>query len=184
MIDFESLSERRKPLAVVGLGYVGLPLAVAFSHHFDVVGFDISERRIEELKSGHDHTREVPEDRLQAAKIRFSTDPAVLRDCAVIIVAVPTPIDSHHSPDLTPVVGSSNTVGSNMSKGVVVCYESTVYPGLTEEICVPIMEKNSGLKFGRDFTVGYSPERINPGDKVHKLETITKDRFRFRQTHR
>lgn len=174
MIDFESLSERRKPLAVVGLGYVGLPLAVAFSHHFDVVGFDISERRIEELKSGHDHTREVPEDRLQAAKIRFSTDPAVLRDCAVIIVAVPTPIDSHHSPDLTPVVGSSNTVGSNMSKGVVVCYESTVYPGLTEEICVPIMEKNSGLKFGRDFTVGYSPERINPGDKVHKLETITK----------
>ena len=174
MIDFESLSERRKPLAVVGLGYVGLPLAVAFSHHFDVVGFDISERRIEELKSGHDHTREVPEDKLQAAKIRFSTDPAVLRDCAVIIVAVPTPIDSHHSPDLTPVVGSSNTVGSNMSKGVVVCYESTVYPGLTEEICVPIMEKNSGLKFGRDFTVGYSPERINPGDKVHKLETITK----------
>ena len=174
MIDFESLSERRKPLAVVGLGYVGLPLAVAFSHHFDVVGFDISERRIEELKSGHDHTREVPEDKLQAAKIRFSTDPAVLRDCAVIIVAVPTPIDSHHSPDLTPVVGSSNTVGSNMSKGVVVCYESTVYPGLTEEICVPIMEKNSGLKFGRDFTVGYSPERINPGDKVHTLETIKK----------
>jgi len=174
MIDFDALAARKRPLAVVGLGYVGLPLAVAFSHHFDVIGFDIAQARIDELKGGHDHTNEVDDARLQSASIEYTSDPAALKRAAVIIVAVPTPIDSHRSPDLTPVVGSSNTVGANLSRGCVVCYESTVYPGLTEEVCIPILERRSGLKFGKDFTVGYSPERINPGDKVHTLETIRK----------
>ncbi|MCR5257309.1 MAG: nucleotide sugar dehydrogenase [Desulfovibrio sp.] len=174
MIDFDALAARKRPLAVVGLGYVGLPLAVAFSHHFDVIGFDIAQARIDELKGGHDHTNEVDDARLQSASIEYTSDPAALKRAAVIIVAVPTPIDSHRSPDLTPVVGSSNTVGANFSRGCVVCYESTVYPGLTEEVCIPILERQSGLKFGKDFTVGYSPERINPGDKVHTLETIKK----------
>lgn len=174
MITFDELCARRRPMAVVGLGYVGLPLAVAFSHHFDVIGFDISRARIEELAGGHDHTREVSEEKLAAAKIRYTTDPTALAEAAVIIVAVPTPIDSHKTPDLTPVVGSSETVGAHMTRGCVVCYESTVYPGLTEEICVPLLEQGSHLKFGTDFTVGYSPERINPGDKVHTLESITK----------
>ncbi len=174
MIDFDALAARKRPLAVVGLGYVGLPLAVAFSHHFDVIGFDIAQTRIDELKGGHDHTNEVDDARLQSASIEYTSDPAALKRAAVIIVAVPTPIDSHRSPDLTPVVGSSNTVGANLSRGCVVCYESTVYPGLTEEVCIPILERRSGLKFGEDFTVGYSPERINPGDKVHTLETIRK----------
>lgn len=174
MISFEGLKHREKPLAVVGLGYVGLPLAVALSRHMDVIGFDISARRIEELKGGHDHTNEVSDENLSAAAVRYTCDPAALAEAAVIIVAVPTPIDEHRSPDLTPVVGASTTVGRHFSRGTVVVYESTVYPGLTEEVCVPILEKESGLRFGEDFTVGYSPERINPGDKVHTLETIVK----------
>ena len=174
MISFEGLKRREKPLAVVGLGYVGLPLAVALSRHMDVIGFDISARRIEELKGGHDHTNEVSDENLAAATVRYTCDPAALAEAAVIIVAVPTPIDDHRSPDLTPVVGATTTVGRHFSRGAVVVYESTVYPGLTEEVCVPILEKESGLRFGEDFTVGYSPERINPGDKVHTLETIVK----------
>ncbi|MDO5537164.1 MAG: nucleotide sugar dehydrogenase [Desulfovibrionaceae bacterium] len=174
MINFEELSEHRVPLAVVGLGYVGLPLAVAFARHFDVIGFDISAARIEELKGGHDHTNEVTDEKLAGASISYTTDPAELAKAGVIIVAVPTPIDDHRSPDLTPVVSASELVGSHMGRGAVICFESTVYPGLTEEICVPILEEKSGLTFGSDFTVGYSPERINPGDKVHTLETITK----------
>ena len=174
MISFEGLKRREKPLAVVGLGYVGLPLAVALSRHMDVIGFDISARRIEELKGGHDHTNEVSDENLAAATVRYTCDPAALAEAAVIIVAVPTPIDDHRSPDLTPVVGATTTVGRHFSRGTVVVYESTVYPGLTEEVCVPILEKESGLRFGEDFTVGYSPERINPGDKVHTLETIVK----------
>lgn len=174
MISFEGLKRREKPLAVVGLGYVGLPLAVALSRHMDVIGFDISARRIEELKGGHDHTNEVSDENLAAAAVRYTCDPAALAEAAVIIVAVPTPIDEHRSPDLTPVVGATTTVGRHFSRGTVVVYESTVYPGLTEEVCVPILEKESGLRFGEDFTVGYSPERINPGDKVHTLETIVK----------
>ena len=160
MITCVELEARKRPLAVVGLGYVGLPLAVALSRHMDVIGFDINAARVAELDAGHDRTREV-------------TD-AALAEAAVIIVAVPTPIDQHRSPDLTPVVGASTTVGRHMSKGCVVVYESTVYPGLTEEVCVPILERESGLKLGAGFTVGYSPERINPGDKVHTLATITK----------
>ncbi|CAK7046076.1 MAG: UDP-N-acetyl-D-glucosamine 6-dehydrogenase [Desulfovibrio sp.] len=174
MVTFEALQQGKETLAVVGLGYVGLPLAVALSRRMSVLGFDISAPRIKELQDGHDRTREVDDQKLQAANVRYSCDPADLGQAAVIIVAVPTPIDDHRSPDLTPVVGASTTVGRHMSKGCVVVYESTVYPGLTEEICVPILERESGLTFGRDFTVGYSPERINPGDKVHTLETITK----------
>ena len=174
MISFEGLKRREKPLAVVGLGYVGLPLAVALSRHMDVIGFDISARRIEELKGGHDHTNEVSDENLAAATVRYTCDPAALAEAAVIIVAVPTPIDEHHSPDLTPVVGATTTVGRHFSRGTVVVYESTVYPGLTEEVCVPILEKESGMKCGADFFVGYSPERINPGDKVHTLRTIRK----------
>ncbi len=174
MITFAELESRKAPLAVVGLGYVGLPLAVAFSKHFDVIGFDISSARIRELEGGHDHTNEVSDEGLAQASIHYTADPAELARAAVIIVAVPTPIDEHRNPDLTPVVGASTTVGQNMQKGAVVCFESTVYPGLTEEVCVPLMEKHSGLTLGTGFTVGYSPERINPGDKVHTLETITK----------
>ena len=174
MVTFEALQQGEETLAVVGLGYVGLPLAVSLSRQMKVLGFDISAPRIKELQDGHDRTREVDDQKLQAANVRYSYDPADLKTAAVIIVAVPTPIDDHRSPDLTPVVGASTTVGRHMSKGCVVVYESTVYPGLTEEICVPILERESGLTFGRDFTVGYSPERINPGDKVHTLETIVK----------
>lgn len=174
MITFEELKAGTQPVAVVGLGYVGLPLAVALSQHVQVLGFDISAGRIAELQAGHDRTREVDDARLAAARVRYTCDPKELGQAAVIIVAVPTPIDAHRSPDLGPVVGASTTVGRHMSRGCVVVYESTVYPGLTEEICVPILERESGLKFGQDFTVGYSPERINPGDKVHTLETITK----------
>lgn len=174
MISFSDLAQRKKPLAVVGLGYVGLPLAVAFSRKMNVIGFDVNAARIEELKEGRDHTREVPEEKLRQAKIDYTTNPAELQKAAIIIVAVPTPIDKHRNPDLTPVVSASRTVGKNMAQGCVVVYESTVYPGLTEEICVPILEKESGFESGVDFTVGYSPERINPGDRVHTLEHITK----------
>ena len=174
MVTFEELAKGTSPLAVVGLGYVGLPLAVAFSRHMPVLGFDISARRIEELRKGHDRTNEVTDEALATASIQYTSDPAELARAAVIVVAVPTPIDEHRAPDLTPVVGASRTVGRHMSRGCVVVYESTVYPGLTEEICIPILEQESGLTFGTDFTVGYSPERINPGDRVHTLETIKK----------
>ena len=174
MFDFSDLTQGRRTLAVVGLGYVGLPLAVALSRHMPVLGFDISGRRVEELRGGHDHTNEVSDADLAAAGLRYSCQAEDLKQASVIIVAVPTPIDDHRAPDLTPVIGASTTVGRHLQKGAVVVYESTVYPGLTEEICVPILERESGLTFGRDFTVGYSPERINPGDKVHTLATITK----------
>ncbi len=174
MITFEQLASKQSPLAVVGLGYVGLPLAVSLSKHFRVIGFDISRRRIEELTSGHDRTGEVDNARLASAEVEYTADPGMLKECGLIIVAVPTPIDKHSNPDLTPIIGSSVTVGKNMGSGTVVVYESTVYPGLTEEVCVPLLEEHSGLTCGRDFTVGYSPERINPGDKVHTLETIVK----------
>ncbi len=174
MVTFQELCEGKKKLAVVGLGYVGLPLAVAFAREMPVIGFDINAERVQELKSGSDHTREVAVEDLAGVAIEFSADPHVLKDAAVIIVAVPTPIDKHRNPDLEPVVSASLLVGRNMSKGCVVVYESTVYPGLTEEICIPILARESGLEPNRDFSVGYSPERINPGDKVHTLATITK----------
>ena len=161
-------------VAVVGLGYVGLPLAVAFARHFNVIGFDLNAARVEELSAGTDRTGEVDSEALHASTARFTSDPAALREAGVIIVAVPTPIDEHRNPDLSPVEGASRTVGRHLSRGAVVVYESTVYPGVTEEVCVPILEAESGLRCGADFTVGYSPERINPGDKVHTLETIKK----------
>lgn len=167
-------STNLRTLAVVGLGYVGLPLAVAFSKHFNVIGFDISKSRIYELQRGNDHTNEVSNEKLATSKIYYTTDPVELAKASVIIVAVPTPIDSHNNPDLSPVISACKIVGKHMTKESIICFESTVYPGLTEEVCIPILEQYSSLSFGTDFTVGYSPERINPGDKVHTLETIKK----------
>lgn len=174
MVTFEALKMGEKPVAVVGLGYVGLPLAVALSRHFNVIGFDISAERIKELGDGYDRTGEVEEGGLDGVAIEYSCDPKVLSRAGLVIVAVPTPIDAYRSPELGPVRGASATVGDNLAPGAVVVYESTVYPGLTEEICVPILEERSGLQCGKDFHVGYSPERINPGDRVHTLETIVK----------
>ena len=174
MITLHELTERKRPLAVVGLGYVGLPLAVAFAGHCDVIGFDVNAARIEELRGGRDHTREVEAAVLHDAKIRYTADPGDLAKAGVIIVAVPTPIDARRSPNLRPVLGASATVGRHMSRGCTVVFESTVYPGLTEESCLPILERESGLKLGRDFALGYSPERINPGDRVHTLASIVK----------
>jgi UDP-N-acetyl-D-galactosamine dehydrogenase len=174
VITLDELTGRKRPLAVIGLGYVGLPLAVAFAGHCEVIGFDINAVRIEELRKGHDHTREVEVHVLRNAKIHYTDDPGELAKAGIFIVTVPTPIDSHRNPDLRPVLSASATVGRHMSRGCVVVFESTVYPGLTEEICLPILERESGLKLGQDFTLGYSPERINPGDKVHTLENILK----------
>ncbi|NCC24310.1 MAG: nucleotide sugar dehydrogenase [Deltaproteobacteria bacterium] len=174
MITFEHLENRTSAIGVVGLGYVGLPLAVALSEHFRVVGFDISALRIEALRSGRDSTLEVDGERLSRAPIEFTADPSTMAGCGLIIVAVPTPIDGNRRPDLGPVQSATTTVGRAMSAGSVVVYESTVYPGVTEDVCVPILETESGLSCGTDFKVGYSPERINPGDRVHTLETIVK----------
>lgn len=169
-----SFRQGESTVAVVGLGYVGLPLAVAFARHFKVIGFDLNDRRVRELASGLDRTGEVTSEALKGCSARFTSDPAALREARAVIVAVPTPIDEHRNPDLSPVEGASRTVGRNLSEGTVVVYESTVYPGVTEEICLPILEAESGLHCGIGFTMGYSPERINPGDKVHTLETIKK----------
>jgi UDP-N-acetyl-D-galactosamine dehydrogenase len=166
---------RKCRIGIVGLGYVGLPLAVEFGKHFDTVGFDIKPHRIAELASGRDSTLEASRAELKAAtRLSFSTEIESLRRCRVLIVTVPTPIDEYKRPDLTPLVKASETVGKALRKGAVVVYESTVYPGCTEEVCVPILERESGLRLNRDFFVGYSPERINPGDKEHRLTTIKK----------
>ena len=174
MVTFDSLTTRENKIAVVGLGYVGLPLAVHLAAHFDIVGFDLRTDRIKELQSGFDRTLEVEEHQLRQAAIQYTDDPGELTGCRVIIVAVPTPIDAYRIPDLSPLRGASKTVGGNLAKGSCVVYESTVYPGATEEVCIPILEAESGLKFGQDFTVGYSPERINPGDRIHTLDKIMK----------
>ena len=164
-----------KKIAVVGLGYVGLPLAVEFGKHRDVIGFDIAEARIAELREGRDGTLEVEPDELaEAEHLSFSSNREDLRDCAIYIVTVPTPIDQHKRPDLSPLIAASELVGSVLSAGDIVIYESTVYPGATEEDCVPVLENVSGLTFNQDFFCGYSPERINPGDKEHRLPTIRK----------
>jgi len=169
------LNLRKCRIGVVGLGYVGLPLAVEFGKHFDTVGFDVKERRIAELKARRDSTLEVTSKELaSAARLTFTTSLADLKRCRVFIVTVPTPIDEYKRPDLSPLVGASTSVGKILKKGDVVVYESTVYPGCTEEVCVPILERESGLKLNRDFFIGYSPERINPGDKEHRLTTIKK----------
>lgn len=163
-----------RKIGLVGLGYVGLPVAVAFGKEHHIIGFDINENRIESLKSGTDYTNEVTDEELQSSNIDFTSDGSKLSEADFLIVAVPTPINEHNQPDLTPLVKASETVGKHLSKGTIVVYESTVYPGATEEVCVPVLEKFSGLKYGEDFFVGYSPERINPGDKEHTFTTITK----------
>jgi len=162
-------------LAVIGLGYVGLPLAVEFAKQRQVLGFDINQARIDALRAGHDSTLEVSDEEMREAKgLRYSSDPQDLAACNVFIVTVPTPIDEHKRPDLTPLIKASETIGKVLKKGDIVIYESTVYPGATEEDCVPVLEKFSGLKFNEDFYAGYSPERINPGDKEHRVSTIKK----------
>ena len=162
-------------VAVIGLGYVGLPLAAAFGKQFPTLGFDINAKRVAELQQGHDHTLEVSADKLRgSAQLQFSDNPADLSGCNVFIVTVPTPIDEYKRPDLRPLEAASRTVGQAIAQGGVAIFESTVYPGATVEVCVPIIERESGLVFNRDFHAGYSPERINPGDKQHRLETIMK----------
>ncbi len=162
-------------VGVVGLGYVGLPLAVAFGKKVPTIGFDLSASKVESYRRFCDPTREVSDEDLKAAnQLRVTTDPSALKECDYLIVAVPTPVDEAHQPDFSPLVGSSTSVGQNLKKGAIVVYESTVYPGATEEICIPILEKCSGMKWKRDFHVGYSPERINPGDKEHTLTKILK----------
>lgn len=162
-------------LAIIGLGYVGLPLAVEFGKHYDTVGFDINQRRIDELSAGIDHTLEVNSEELaQSPRLRFSSQLADLAHCNVYIVTVPTPIDSAKRPDLTPLIRASETLAKVLKRGDIVVYESTVYPGCTEEVCVPLLAKGSGLVFNQDFFAGYSPERINPGDKLHRVTSILK----------
>lgn len=163
-----------KTICVVGLGYVGLPLAVSFAKKFNVIGFDINKSKIEKYLEGIDITNEVGNEKLKESTMKFTTNEEDIKKGDFVIIAVPTPIDSHKNPDLNPVTSSSEIVGTNLKKGAIIIYESTVYPGLTEEVCVPILEEKSGLKCGIDFKVAYSPERINPGDKEHKFETIRK----------
>src|SRR5262249_38899341 len=169
------LNLRKCRLGIVGLGYVGLPLAVEFGKHFETIGFDVKQQRIAELRTGRDSTLETTRAELKgAARLSFTSELSDLKRCRVFIVTVPTPIDEYKRPDLTPLVRASESVGKVLKKGDVVVYESTVYPGCTEEVCVPILERESGLTFNRDFFAGYSPERINPGDKEHRLTTIKK----------
>lgn len=171
---YEKLVRGEEKLSLVGLGYVGMPIAVAFARKIKVVGFDLNEQKVALYKAGIDPTNEVGSEVIKNTAVEFTADAAKLREAKFHIVAVPTPVNDDHTPDLTPVEGASRLLGQNLTKGSVVVFESTVYPGVTEEICVPILEKESGLKCGVDFKIGYSPERINPGDKVHRLETITK----------
>lgn len=174
MSIYEKLLKREESLAVVGLGYVGMPIAVAFAKKINVIGFDTNEKKIELYQNGIDITEEVGNEEIKNTSVKFTSDPAELNKAKFIIVAVPTPVNLDKTPDLTPVIEASKTVGKYLSKDTIVAYESTVYPGVTEDVCLPILENESGLKCGQDFKIAYSPERINPGDKVHRLETIRK----------
>jgi len=171
---YERIVSRDEKISIIGLGYVGLPLAISFARVADVIGFDISKEKIQKYHAGIDVTKEVGDLAIKETTAFFTWEEKYLKECKFHIVAVPTPINSDKTPDLRPVIGASKTVGRNLPKGSIVVYESTVYPGVTEEVCVPLLEQESGLKCGVDFKVGYSPERINPGDKVHRLETIVK----------
>lgn len=171
---YEKIVNGEEKVSLVGLGYVGMPIAVAFARKIKVVGFDLNEAKINLYKNGIDPTNEVGNEVIKNTTVEFTADPTKLKEAKFHIVAVPTPVNDDHTPDLTPVEGASRILGQNLTKGSIVVFESTVYPGVTEDICVPILEKESGLKCGVDFKIGYSPERINPGDKVHRLETITK----------
>jgi len=168
------MSEQSPSIAVIGLGYVGLPLAVALARHFPTVGFDISPERVKELTEGHDRTGEVSDDRLRASTLRLTSDTDHIKNHDIYIVTVPTPVDIENKPDLGPVLGGCATVGNVMGKGAVVVFESTVYPGVTEDLCGPELARHSGLEAGKDFFLGYSPERINPGDREHTVDRITK----------
>jgi UDP-N-acetyl-D-galactosamine dehydrogenase len=174
MTPLADFLDRRVPIAVIGLGYVGLPLAVCLAKKFRVIGFDIDQAKIARLAAGLDHTGEVDDAALTASGIELTSDAARLRDAGFVIVAVPTPVDAVKRPDFTPLVGASTTVGRNLRPGAVVVFESTVYPGATEEVCIPLIERESGKRAGRDFTYGYSPERINPGDKERTVDKIRK----------
>ena len=171
---YEKILNREEKIALVGLGYVGMPIAVAFAKKVDVIGFDVNQAKIDLYRSGIDPTHEVGDEAIRATTVAFTADEKDLQKAKLLIVAVPTPVNQDKTPDLAPVIGASEVVGRNLTPGSIVVYESTVYPGVTEDICIPILEKESGLKCGVDFKVGYSPERINPGDKVHRLENITK----------
>ena len=170
---YQGLISGKEKLALVGLGYVGMPIAVEFAKHVPVIGFDINKKRVEEYAAGIDATNEVGE-AIRDTTVEFTSDPSRLKEARFIVVAVPTPVNEDNTPDLRPVEGASRTVGQNLSAGTIVVFESTVYPGVTEDICVPIIEKESGLKCGVDWKIGYSPERINPGDRVHTLTSIRK----------
>ena len=171
---YDKLTERKEKLSVIGMGYVGMPIAVAFSKKLDVIGFDINKDKIALYRSGIDPTKEVGNEEIKNCQVDFTSDEKRLREAKFHIVAVPTPVKQDHTPNLTPLEGACHVLGRNLSKGSIVVYESTVYPGVTEEICVPILEQESGLTCGVDFKVGYSPERINPGDKIHRLDSIVK----------
>ena len=171
---YEQILIGEEKIALIGLGYVGMPIAVAFAKKVKVIGFDLNKAKIDLYKSGIDPTREVGNETIRNTTVEFTDDEAKLREAKFHIVAVPTPVNTDHTPDLAPVIGASEIVGRNLTKGSIVVYESTVYPGVTEDVCVPILERESGMKCGVDFKVGYSPERINPGDKVHRLENIHK----------
>lgn len=171
---YDKLIEKKEKLSLVGLGYVGMPIAVAFAKKIDVIGFDLNEKKIDLYKKGIDPTCEVGNDAIKATTVEFTAEEKRLREAKFHIVAVPTPVNTDHTPDLTPIESASQILGRNLTRGSVVVFESTVYPGVTEEVCMPILERESGLKCGVDFKIGYSPERINPGDKEHRLETITK----------
>lgn len=172
---YEKLINKEEKLALIGLGYVGMPIAVAFAQKgLDVIGFDLNEKKIELYKSGIDPTNEVGNDTIKNSSVYFTSDEKDLSKAKFHVVAVPTPVNTDHTPNLAPVIGASEIVGRNITKGAIIVYESTVYPGVTEDVCIPILERESGLKCGVDFKVGYSPERINPGDKVHRLENIHK----------
>src|SRR3989338_9629399 len=174
MVSTQQLQSKQEKICLVGLGYVGLPLAVLLAKHFSIIGFDVNAKRVAALKEAKDETREVSEDVLRGASIAYTTDPAEIKNAKFIIVAVPTPIDEYKQPDLFLVRKATETVGQHLEKGSIVVYESTVYPGVTEEICVPILEKTSGLTAGIDFWVGYSPERVNPGDQEHTIDKVVK----------
>lgn len=172
---YDKLMSKNEKLALVGLGYVGMPIAVAFAKKgLDVIGFDLNKDKIDLYKSGEDPTREVGSEAIKATTVHFTSEEQELQNAKFIIIAVPTPVNTDHTPDLTPVIGASKIVGRNLTKGTIVVYESTVYPGCTEDVCIPILERESGMKCGVDFKIGYSPERINPGDKVNRLENIRK----------
>jgi UDP-N-acetyl-D-galactosamine dehydrogenase len=171
---YKKIKNKEEKISIVGLGYVGLPIAIAFAKKVNVIGFDISQEKVELYKKGIDPTKEVGNDAVKNTTVEFTYNPEDLKRAKFHIVAVPTPVRDDHTPDLTPVESASRTVGRSLTKGSIVVFESTVYPGVTEDICISILEKESGLKCGIDFKVGYSPERINPGDKVHRLETIVK----------